>query len=54
VKEGGGKTGEHMAGEVMRELLVVRDRWNAMQTAARNGGHWRWLPRLPVVRDDPS
>jgi hypothetical protein len=31
VKEGGGKTGEHMAGEVMREVLVVRDRWKAMQ-----------------------
>jgi hypothetical protein len=31
VKEGGGKTGEHMAGEVMHELLMVRGRWKAMQ-----------------------
>jgi hypothetical protein len=41
VKEGGGKTGEYMAGEVMRELLVVRDRWEAMQD---DGDHWWWLP----------
>jgi hypothetical protein len=33
VKEGGGKTGEHMAGEVVRELLVVQDRRKAMQDA---------------------
>jgi hypothetical protein len=38
VKEGGGKTGKHMAGEVMRELLVVQDRWKAMQ----DGGAQRW------------
>jgi hypothetical protein len=31
VKEGGGKMGEHMASEVMRELLVVRDRRKVMQ-----------------------
>jgi hypothetical protein len=31
VMEGGGNTGEHMAGEIMRELLVVRDWWKAMQ-----------------------
>jgi hypothetical protein len=30
-KEGGGKTGEHMASEVVRELLVVWDRRKAMQ-----------------------
>jgi hypothetical protein len=30
VKEGGGKMGAHMAGEVMHELLVVRDRQKAM------------------------
>jgi hypothetical protein len=40
VKEGGGKMGEHMAGEVMRELLVVRDRWKAMQDG---GAQWRPL-----------
>jgi hypothetical protein len=38
VKEGGGKAGEHMVGKVMRELLVVRDRWKAMQ----DGGAQRW------------
>jgi hypothetical protein len=40
VKEGGGKTGEHMADEVMHELLVVQDRWKAMQNG---GAQWRPL-----------
>jgi hypothetical protein len=31
VMEGGGNMGEHMAGEVMRKLLMVRDRWKVMQ-----------------------
>jgi hypothetical protein len=54
VKEGTQKTSEHMAGEVMREVLVVRDRGRRCRMAVRNSGHWRWLPQLPVVRDDPS
>jgi hypothetical protein len=31
LKEGGGKMGEHMVGEVVRELLVFRDRRKAVQ-----------------------
>jgi hypothetical protein len=30
VKEGGEKMSEHMAGKVMHELHVVRDRWKVM------------------------
>jgi hypothetical protein len=41
VKEGGGKTGKHMAGEVVSELLVVRDWRKVMQ----DGG----VRRRPLV-----
>jgi hypothetical protein len=46
VKEEGRKMGEHMAGEVMRKLLVVRDRWKAVQ----NGGERRW-PLVAAASD---